>query len=190
MQNSFTDSHYCRSRKKHETDALTVSILFVRLAFRILKRLVKSRRKCTLPYIPGLLSFREAPAVIAALRKLQETPDVILCDGQGIAHPRRLGIASHVGVVTGLATIGCAKSRLTGHYTEPGTRKGSMSPLLDGNERVGTVIRTRDNVRPVFVSVGHLVDLPYAEQVVLTCAIKYRLPEPTRLADQLVNKAR
>lgn len=146
--------------------------------------------KLLFPYIPGLLSFREAPAVIAALRKLKITPDVILCDGQGIAHPRRLGIASHIGVVTGLATIGCAKSRLVGSYVEPPLQKGSMSPLMDGKEHIGTIIRTREKVRPVFVSIGHLIDLRTAEKVVLACAIKCRLPEPTRLADHLVTEAK
>lgn len=146
--------------------------------------------KLLFPYIPGLLSFREAPAVIAALCKLKKTPDVILCDGQGIAHPRRLGIASHIGVLTGLATIGCAKNRLVGSYVEPASPKGSMSPLMDGKELIGTVIRTRDMIRPVFVSIGHLIDLRTAEKVVLACAVKFRLPEPIRLADHLVTEAK
>lgn len=141
------------------------------------------------PYIPGLLSFREAPAIISVLRTLNTVPDVILCDGQGIAHPRRLGIASHIGVLTGMPAIGCAKSRLVGRYEAPSPRKGSRSPLLVGNERIGTVLRTRDGVRPVFVSVGHLIDLPAAEEIVLSCAVRYRLPEPTRLADHLVSSA-
>lgn len=142
------------------------------------------------PYIPGLLSFREAPAILAVLRTLKRPPDVLLCDGQGIAHPRRLGIASHIGVLTGLPSIGCAKSRLIGRYAEPAPHKGARSSLIDGKERIGTVLRTRDKVRPVFVSVGHLIDLDSAEEIVLACAIKYRLPEPTRLADLLVSAAR
>lgn len=143
-------------------------------------------RRLVFPYIPGLLTFREAPAIIGALRKLQRRPDVLLCDGQGIAHPRRLGIASHLGLLTGLPAIGCAKSRLIGTFREPAPAKGSIAPLLDGNERIGSVVRTREGVRCVFVSIGHRIDLPTAEQVVLACAVRFRLPEPTRLADQLV----
>ncbi|MCJ7602257.1 MAG: deoxyribonuclease V [Desulfobulbaceae bacterium] len=147
-------------------------------------------RRLVFPYIPGLLTFREAPAIIAALRKLQRPPDVLLCDGQGIAHPRRLGIASHLGLLTGLPAIGCAKSRLIGAFREPAPQKGGTSPLLDGDERIGSVVRTREGVKCVFVSIGHRIDLPTAEQLVLACAIRYRLPEPTRLADQLVGAAR
>jgi deoxyribonuclease V len=147
-------------------------------------------RRLVFPYIPGLLTFREAPAIIAALRKLQRPPDVLLCDGQGIAHPRRLGIASHLGLLTGLPAIGCAKSRLIGTFREPAPQKGGTSPLLDGDERIGSVVRTREGVKCVFVSIGHRIDLPTAEQVVLACAIRFRLPEPTRLADQLVGAAK
>lgn len=147
-------------------------------------------QKLRFPYIPGLLSFREAPALIAALRKLHCQPDLLICDGQGIAHPRRLGIASHIGVIIDIPTIGCAKSRLIGDYQEPGPKKGSRTSLLVKNEVLGAVLRTRDQVRPVFVSVGHKIDLATAEQVVLECAIGYRLPEPTRLADHLVAVAK
>ncbi len=143
-------------------------------------------RKLHFPYIPGLLSFREAPALIAALRELRTAPDLIICDGQGIAHPRRLGIASHIGVITDLPTIGCAKSRLVGEYREPGLERGSASPLLHKNELVGIVLRTRDKVKPVFVSVGHKIDLDIAWRIILDCAVGFRLPEPTRLADHLV----
>ena len=143
-------------------------------------------RELYFPYIPGLLSFREAPALIAALRKLHSRPDLIICDGQGIAHPRRLGIACHIGLITGLPAIGCAKSRLIGEYSEPGIRKGEMSPLRDRDELVGSVLRTRDNVKPVFVSVGHKIELDAAVRIILDCAIGFRLPEPTRLADRLV----
>lgn len=142
------------------------------------------------PYIPGLLTFREAPAIIAALRNLKHSPDILLCDGQGIAHPRRLGIACHLGLLVDMPAIGCAKSRLIGHYQEPALEKGARTPLLIGQEQVGSVVRTRENVKPVFVSIGHKIDLPTAEQIVLTCATRYRLPEPTRLADQLVAAAK
>jgi len=145
-----------------------------------------ARREVTLPYIPGLLSFREAPAVIAALRKLGAAPDVLLFDGQGIAHPRRFGIACHVGVICDLPAIGCAKSRLTGTHDIPPDSKGSRTPLFDGDEVIGTVLRTRKGVKPVYVSVGHRIDLETAEDIVLACALRYRLPEPTRLADRLV----
>ncbi|MEW6518180.1 MAG: deoxyribonuclease V [Thermodesulfobacteriota bacterium] len=147
-------------------------------------------RRLVFPYIPGLLTFREAPAMLAALRKLRHTPDVLMCDGQGIAHPRRLGIASHLGLLAGLPAVGCAKSRLIGVHAEPARQKGSITPLVDHGERIGSVVRTRDGVRPVFVSMGHLIDLPAAEQLVLACAVRFRLPEPTRLADQLAGAAK
>jgi deoxyribonuclease V len=141
------------------------------------------------PYIPGLLSFREAPAILAALAKLSVQPSLLILDGQGIAHPRRFGIASHIGVITDTPSIGCAKSRLIGTYTEPGPRKGDSTPLLYGSEQIGTVLRTRDNTRPVFVSPGHRVSLDSAVELVLRTTAGYRLPEPTRLAHQSVSKA-
>jgi len=145
-----------------------------------------ARRPVRFPYVPGLLSFREAPAVLAALRALAVEPDALICDAQGLAHPRRFGLACHVGVIADRPTLGCAKSRLVGSFRLPGSRRGCRSPLLDGGERVGTVLRTRDGVKPLFVSVGHAIDLPTAEELVLRCGAGYRLPEPTRLADRLV----
>ena len=147
-------------------------------------------RKLTFPYIPGLLSFREAPALLAALRKLRRRPDALMCDGQGLAHPRRLGIASHVGILCQLPTVGCAKSRLCGKETEPAKPRGSWTPLKDGIEEIGEALRTQDGVKPLYVSVGHLCDLPIARELVLACAMRYRLPEPTRLADRLVAAAK
>ena len=147
-------------------------------------------RPLRFPYVPGLLSFREGPAVLAALRRLRTPPDVLLCDGHGLAHPRRFGIACHVGVILNRPTIGCAKSRLIGTHREPGSRRGAVAPLIDGGEVIGSVLRTQDGVNPVFVSVGHRIDLRDAQQIVLACAIRYRLPEPTRLADQLVGAAK
>lgn len=144
----------------------------------------------TFPYVPGLLSFREGPAVLAALRQLRTSPDVVMCDGQGWAHPRRFGLACHVGVILRRPTIGCAKSRLIGVHREPGARRGAVAPLIDRGEVVGCVLRTQDGINPVFVSVGHLIDLRGARQIVLACALRYRLPEPTRLADQLVGVAK
>ncbi|MGH9461167.1 MAG: deoxyribonuclease V, partial [Vicinamibacteria bacterium] len=138
------------------------------------------------PYVPGLLSFRESPAVLAALRKLRRTPDCVMCDGHGFAHPRRFGLACHVGVLCNVPTIGCAKSLLIGDHREPRSKRGSRADLTDAGDIIGTVLRTRDGLRPVFVSIGHRIDLPTAERVVLDCATRYRLPEPTRRADRLV----
>jgi deoxyribonuclease V len=138
------------------------------------------------PYVPGLLSFREGPAILMVLKKLKNKPDAIMCDGQGLAHPRRFGLACHIGLLTELPTLGCAKSRLIGCYNEPGYYRGDEEPLVDRDEVVGTILRTRDRVKPVFVSVGHNIDLPTATRLVLDCAIRYRLPEPTRLADKFL----
>jgi deoxyribonuclease V len=143
-------------------------------------------RRLTFPYIPGLLTFREAPAIIAALRRLHHRPDCLMCDGQGIAHPRRCGIATHLGLLAGLPSIGCAKSRLTGIFRLPGKTRGARSALVSGEEIIGAVLRTRDRVKPVFVSVGTGLDLDTAVNITLACGRGFRLPEPTRLADQLV----
>jgi deoxyribonuclease V len=134
------------------------------------------------PYIPGLLSFREAPLVLAACEKLAVAPDLILVDGQGIAHPRRLGLASHLGLFLNTPTIGCAKSRLCGRHEEPGEAASSYAELTDNGEVIGAALRTKDSVKPVYVSIGHKVDLSSAIRWVLACGRGYRLPEPTRLA--------
>ncbi len=145
-----------------------------------------ARAPLTFPYVPGLLSFREVPVLLAALRRLKTPVQGILCDGLGIAHPRRLGLASHLGLIVGLPTVGCAKSRLCGTHRDPGKTRGSLVPLMDGEEQIGSVVRTRDSVRPVFVSPGHLIDHTGSIEWVLACGAGYRLPEPTRLADRLV----
>ena len=145
-------------------------------------------QKITFPYIPGLLSFRESPACLAAVEKLKAEPDAFIIDGQGIAHPRRFGIASHLGLFFDKPTIGCAKSRLTGSFEEPAPDKGAYSPLKDNQEVIGAVVRTRAGVEPVFVSVGNKCVLTDAIDVTLAWTTKYRLPEPTRLAHQLVSK--
>jgi deoxyribonuclease V len=137
------------------------------------------------PYVPGLLTFREAPAVLALLESLKTVPDLLMVDGQGMAHPRRIGIASHVGLLTGIPTIGAAKSRLCGEHDEPGPARGARTPLLHRGEVVGTVLRTRTGVRPLYISIGHRLSLEAAVEWVLACAPRYRLPEPTRLADKL-----
>jgi len=142
------------------------------------------------PYVPGLLSFRELPVVLAAFRRLEASPDVVLVDGQGIAHPRRLGIASHLGLWLDLPTVGCAKSRLCGEHGEPGKLRGEWSRLMAGDEEIGRVVRTRDRVRPLFVSPGHRVSMERAVQIVLTCGRGYRLPEPTRQAHVESNRLR
>ena len=147
-------------------------------------------RKVTIPYIPGLLSFREAPVCIAAVEKLETEPGVFIIDGQGIAHPRRLGLAAHLGLFFDKPTIGCAKSRLTGCFEEPPLEKGAYSLLKDKTETIGAMVRTRTNVKPIFVSVGNKCTLKDAIKITLGCAVKYRLPEPTRLAHQLVSKLR
>jgi len=140
------------------------------------------------PYVPGLLSFREGPALVAAFRKLKRTPDLVIFDGQGLAHPRRLGLACHMGLWLGLPTIGCAKSRLIGEYCDPGPHRGEESPLRDGGEQIGVVLRTRDRVRPVYVSPGHLCDFASSAQAILDCCRGFRLPEPTRQAHAVVER--
>ncbi|MGY6629917.1 MAG: deoxyribonuclease V [Wenzhouxiangella sp.] len=137
-----------------------------------------------LPYIPGLLSFRELPAILSALARLPR-PDLVLCDGQGLAHPRRFGVACHLGVETGLPAIGVGKSRLCGQHEEPALARGASSALMDKGEPIGTVLRTRQGVRPVYVSIGHKIDLDRACELVLACAPRFRLPEPIRRADRL-----
>ncbi len=134
------------------------------------------------PYVPGLLSFRESPLIPAACEQLSVTPDLILVDGQGIAHPRRLGLASHLGLLLNTPTIGCAKSRLCGSHDMPGTEPGSYAELVDRGEVIGAALRTRLGVSPVYVSIGHKVDLPAAIYWLLACCRGYRLPEPVRLA--------
>jgi len=146
------------------------------------------RVRASFPYIPGLLSFREGPAVLDAFRRLESTPDVVIFDGQGLAHPRRLGLASHMGLWLGLPTAGAAKSRLIGEHDEPGLEKGSWTPLWNRAEQVGSVLRTRARVKPLYVSPGHLCDHEGARRIVLGCARRYRLPEPTRRAHILVTR--
>jgi deoxyribonuclease V len=142
------------------------------------------------PYVPGLLTFREAPAVIEAFEKLSVKPDVLICDGQGIAHPRRMGLAAHLGLWLGIPTIGCAKSWFFGEFDEPGPERGEWSPLTDQGATIGAVLRTRSRVKPVFVSSGHLCNLESAIDAVLATAITYRQPITTRLAHQYVNELR
>ncbi|MEQ8231481.1 MAG: deoxyribonuclease V [Gammaproteobacteria bacterium] len=140
------------------------------------------------PYVPGLLSFREVPAMLAALARLTRTPDVILCDGHGRAHPRRFGSACHLGLLSGIPTIGVGKSRLCGMHEDPDIERGAHTPLLHNDETIGAVVRTRRKVSPVYVSVGHGVTLESAIDLVLDCAPRFRLPEPIRAADRLASE--
>jgi deoxyribonuclease V len=144
----------------------------------------------TFPYIPGLLTFREGPVILDAMGKLGTVPDLLIFDGQGIAHPRRLGIASHIGLLLDLPSIGCAKSRLCGQYEEPCLERDCHVPLIDHGEIIGEVVRTRSRVKPVFVSIGHRVDLSTGIEYVLACCRGYRLPETTRWADRLAGGKR
>ena len=142
------------------------------------------------PYVPGLLSFREGPVLLKALEKVKNEPDILLVDGQGIAHPRGLGLASHLGILLNKPSIGCAKSLLVGEYEEPHREKGSTSPLYYNGRRVGSVVRTRRDVKPLFVSPGHHIDIKTSVEIVLQCCKRFRLPEPIRWADQASRKAK
>ncbi|RAG81677.1 endonuclease V [Streptacidiphilus pinicola] len=141
------------------------------------------------PYVPGLFAFRELPVLIRALERLTTAPDVLLCDGQGLAHPRRFGLACHLGVLTGVPTLGVAKTPLLGEWTEPGPERGATADVRDSGELVARVLRTQTGVKPVTVSVGHLIDLDGATELVLAAAPRYRLPETIRLADRLCRDA-
>jgi deoxyribonuclease V len=145
------------------------------------------RQRVSFPYIPGLLSFREIPAALAALAALPLAPDLILCDAQGIAHPRRCGLASHLGLLARTPTIGVAKTRLVGEHRAPPARRGAWVPLTDRGERIGAVLRTRAGVKPVYVSIGHRVSLASALRYVMACTTRYRIPEPLRRAHRLAS---
>jgi len=147
-------------------------------------------RTVSFPYVPGLLTFRETPVLLQAFAKLRSDPDVVMLDGHGLAHPRRMGYACHTGLWLDLPTIGCAKSKLVGEYKEPAQRPGSVSPLRLEGEIVGYVVRTKRNTKPLFVSVGHKIDLRGAVELVLATCKGFRIPEPTRQAHLLVNELR
>ncbi len=172
-----TDISYLRERRL----ALGAAVLMSYPDLEVLE-VATSAVKVAFPYVPGLLSFRELPALIPALEALSTLPDLIFADGQGLAHPRGFGLACHLGVLTGLPTVGCAKSRLVGEADEPGPEVGDREPLLYEGRVVGAVLRTRENVKPLYISVGHKVDLATAVEVVLSCLRGRRLPEPQRRA--------
>lgn len=142
------------------------------------------------PYVPGYLSFREAPIIVEIFKKISHPPDVLICDGQGIAHPRGLGLASHLGLFLNLPTIGCAKSVLVGDYKEPGPSKGDQSPLIYQGKQVGVALRTRSRVKPIFISCGHKIGLSEAIRIILHVSPRYRIPEPLRMAHRMVNELR
>jgi deoxyribonuclease V len=158
---------------------------------RVQQRIVDIAGACqpvTAPYIPGYLSFREGPALLEALGKLKHPWGALCCDGQGYAHPRRCGLACHVAITLDVPGVGVAKSRLIGTFAEPPREAGASAPLLDGGETIGEALRTRAGTRPLFISIGHRIDLESARRLVLACCTRYRLPEPTRQADIEVAK--
>jgi len=171
-----------------EGGAITRAAVAV-LAFPGLELVDKAvvRQPTRFPYVPGLLSFREAPAVLAAFERLRVAPGLILYDGQGIAHPRRFGIASHVGLLLDTPSIGVAKTRLIGEHRAPSNRRGAWAPLVDAGETIGAVVRTRAGVKPVYVSIGHRVSLEAAVRWAMACVTRYRLPETTRWAHRLAS---
>ena len=175
-----TDVSYLRE----EGLAVGVALSFSWPSLELLEERV-SVIEVSFPYVPGLLSFRELPALLPALRSLEGGIGLVMVDGQGVAHPRRFGLASHLGVALGVPALGCAKSRLVGEYREPGGKRGDWAPLLLDGETVGAVLRTRTGVKPVFVSVGHLIDLQSSIEAVLACGKGFRLPEPQRRAHAL-----
>jgi len=180
-----TDVHFPRR------DTLRAAIVICTYPALEIVESISHEAPCTFPYIPGLLSFREIPGLLAAWRGLRATPDIVLCDGQGIAHPRGLGLASHFGIALDMPAIGCAKSPLFGEFTEPGPLKGDRSPITDRSGRtIGAVVRTRDRTRPVYVSVGHRIDLRNAVRITLACTTRYRIPEPLRAAHRLAGLKR
>jgi len=168
--------------------AYAAAVLFSYPELQLLEY-ARVKRRVRFPYVPGLLSFREGPAALDAVQKLRVIPDLLMFDGHGLAHPRRFGLASHIGLILDIPSIGCAKTRLCGTYAEPGVQRGDYSYLVDRDETIGAVVRTRASVKPVFVSIGHRVDLGMSVAVVLKCSDRNRLPEPTRWADCLTKES-
>lgn len=178
------------SYRRGDTYMYAAVVVWDRLTRRIIDR-ASAVRPPRFPYIPGLLSFREAPAVVAAYRQLRILPDLLMCDGQGLAHPRRFGLACHLGLILDLPTLGCAKTRLTGIHAEPGIQRGERTELRDASgEQIGTVLRTKRRVNPLYVSPGHRMDFESAVEAVLAADGGYRIPEPTRQAHIYVNELR
>jgi deoxyribonuclease V len=175
-----------------ETDQVLARAAIVVLEYPSLQPLdyAVARHPTTFPYVPGFLSFRETPAVILALEQLRVRPDLLICDGQGIAHPRRFGIACHIGLLADIPSIGCAKSLLVGRHAPLPDERGASVPLIHQREQVGVALRTRPGTKPVFISAGHRISLATAIEYVMSCTTKYRLPETTRAADGLASHGR
>ena len=171
-------------------DLFHAAVVVLRLPQLDVVEIARSTGRARFPYIPGYLSFRESPIVLAAVRRLRCAPDLMLCDGQGIAHPRGFGLACHLGLLIGVPTIGCAKTLLVGAHEEPGRPAGSAAPLRYRGRCVGAALRTRAGVRPIYVSPGHMMSLQAACRLTLQCTAGYRIPEPTRLAHIEVNRMR
>jgi deoxyribonuclease V len=171
------DVSYCKKEDKF----IAVIVLLEYPGFEIVENSIYEG-KTTFPYIPGLLSFRELTPLIKAYEKLENTPNILILDGQGIAHPRFFGLASHAGLSLNIPTIGCAKKRLCGIYKLPGENKGDHSPLFYKDRAVGNVLRSRQNCKPIFISPGHLIDIESSLRIIKSCITKYRIPEPTRIA--------
>ena len=171
-----------------DSDKITQAAVAV-LSFPQLELLEQSivKRPTSFSYVPGLLSFREIPAILDALEKLNITPELLLCDGQGLIHPRRFGIACHLGVLVNIPSIGVAKSHYIGKYDSVGLERGNWQPIIDEEEVIGAIVRTRTGVKPIYVSTGHRISLKTAINYVLKCTTKYRLPETTRWADKLAS---
>ena len=174
------------SRRHNIAVAALATYTFPGLEFR---ELVLLHDEISYPYVPGLLSFREVPLLVQTFQLLQEQPDVVLCDGQGVAHPRKLGLASHLGLWLNLPTVGCAKRRLVGSHGKVGPKKGQYRSLIHRDERLGVVLRTRTRVKPLYVSPGHLAEVDSSRKLVESCCLKYRLPEPIRKAHLEVQRA-
>ena len=179
-----TDVGYFRDR--NIAVAAVAIYCFPDLEFRAL---AQYQAEIAYPYVPGLLSFREIPPLLGAFQRLVELPDVVLCDGQGVAHPRRLGLASHLGLWLNLPTVGCAKTRLVGRHAKLGPRRGHYRSLLHRDQKVGVVLRTRTDVKPLYVSPGHLAGIDSSRRLVARCCLQTRLPEPIRRAHLAVQRA-
>ncbi|MCR6487210.1 deoxyribonuclease V [Amycolatopsis sp. OK19-0408] len=172
-----------------ESDGIAAAVVTLETAGLTVVEARTHRAKAVFPYEPGLFAFRELPPLLAALEGLAHTPDVLVCDGHGLAHPRRFGLACHLGVLTGLPAFGVGKTRFVGTHDEPEQARGSSAPLADAGEEVGAVLRTQDGVKPVYVSAGHRIGLAHACRLTLALTPRYRLPETTRQADRLSRAA-
>ncbi len=173
-----------------ESDALYAAVVVLDARTFEVVEIARHTGRATFPYTPGCLSFRELPPLIQCFAKLDVAPDLVICDGNGVMHPRRFGLASHLGVIFDIPTVGCAKNRLLGEHDAPADKRGSRAPVRVEREVIGACLRTQDGVKPVYVSIGHRVTLDDAVDQVLRAAERYRLPETTRCADQEVNRMR